>query len=60
MITLFKNPEHWRQRAEEARILAQLLADQDAKHIMLNIASGYDTLAKRAADGALRWRATGT
>ena len=40
--------ERWRERAEEARAIAAILRDADAKRIMIRIPKGYDILAKRA------------
>jgi hypothetical protein len=37
---------HWRERAEEARRIAEQLADAVAKEMMLDIARSYDSLAK--------------
>jgi hypothetical protein len=42
------DPQHWRRRAEEARILADELTDADAKCKMLKIAEDYETLAIQA------------
>ena len=38
-------PKYWRERAEEARSIAQLLNDQEAKRQLLAIAARYDRLA---------------
>jgi len=40
--------EHWRQRAEEARVLAEQTSNERAKKTMLTIADDYDELAVRA------------
>jgi CYTH domain-containing protein len=45
----FNDPECWRQRAEEARVLAELMVDETAKETMLRVAEDCDTLAVRAA-----------
>jgi pyruvate-formate lyase len=37
---------HWRQRAEEARTIAEQLSDLQAKRTMLRIADDYDRLAQ--------------
>jgi hypothetical protein len=44
----FKDPQHWRRRAEEARTLADELTDAEAKRKMLKIAEDYQALAIRA------------
>jgi hypothetical protein len=44
----FKDPQHWRRRAEEARTLADELTDAEAKRKMLKIAEDYEALAMRA------------
>jgi hypothetical protein len=40
--------EHWRKRAEEARRLAEQIADADAKEAMLEVAKSYERIAARA------------
>ena len=42
------DPAHWRQRADEARRLAEQIADADARQALQDIASSYDRLAKLA------------
>ena len=44
---LMNDPEHWRDRAEEARRIAEDMADAEAKRMMLGIADGYEKLAAR-------------
>ena len=45
----FNDPDHWRQRAEETRILAEQISDEAEKKTILGIADDYDKLAVRAA-----------
>ena len=42
------DPQHWRDRAAEARALAEKIADPKAKLAMLDIASNYQKIAERA------------
>jgi rubrerythrin len=44
------DPAHWRQRADEARALAEQITDRDARQMMLRIAEDYEKLAKRAEE----------
>lgn len=44
MTASFDQPEHWRQRAEEMRRLAEGVSDLVAKAGMLQIADQYDRL----------------
>jgi hypothetical protein len=42
------DPQHWRLRAEEARVHSELISDPDAKRAMLEIADRYELIAKHA------------
>jgi hypothetical protein len=42
------DPEHWRSRAEEARLIAEQMIDRDAIATMLKVAEQYDSLAQKA------------
>jgi hypothetical protein len=44
------DPEHWRDRAKEARAIAEDMADPVSKEKMLDLAANYEHLAKRAED----------
>ena len=51
--SLVNDPAHWRQRAQEARTVADQLSDLQAKAAMLRIADDYERLAKRAEARAI-------
>jgi hypothetical protein len=44
------DPEHWRDRAKEARAMAEGMTDSVSKQKMLDVAANYEHLAKRAED----------
>jgi hypothetical protein len=48
MPNVFGTPEHWRDRAQEARAMADNITDPDAKRAMLDIAESYEKIAERA------------
>ena len=50
----FNDPEHWRNRAERARSLADQMNDEAFKQMMLRTAADYDRLAERVALSAQR------
>jgi len=45
---LINDPNHWRERAKEARVHAEQIADPESKKMMLRIAEDYEKLALRA------------
>jgi DNA-binding ferritin-like protein len=52
MASLHNHYADWRQRAKQARALAQKLQDPAAKSFMSDIAERYDRLASRAESDA--------
>jgi hypothetical protein len=44
------DPEHWRQRAEDMRLTARSLMDENAKARMLKIAEGYEALRRQTEE----------
>jgi hypothetical protein len=48
-MTSFNDPEHWRNRAERARSLADQMNDEAFRQMMLRTAADYERLAERAA-----------
>ena len=52
LASFINDPEHWLQRAEQMRILADEVPDEQAKETMLRIANDYGRLAERAEQRA--------
>ena len=50
--SFINDPAHWRQRAEEARSVAEQMTEPQSKEAMLRIAKDYERLAERAAQRA--------
>jgi hypothetical protein len=51
MTTKLRNePLRWRQRAQEARLHANLISGADSKRAMLDIAAQYERIAERAQE----------
>ena len=42
------DPQYWRERAEEARAIAEFTANLEARQIMLDVAATYAATAERA------------
>ena len=51
---ILDHAKQWMDRAEEVRRHAEEMRDSDTKRMMLNIAEGYERLAKRAAERAAK------
>jgi hypothetical protein len=50
---LFNDARHWLERAEKARVHAELLTDVEAKRMMLEVAASYERFAARAVERQL-------
>jgi hypothetical protein len=46
--SIIHDPQHWRDRAVQARTMADLMNDPQSKEMMLGIAKDYERLAERA------------
>jgi hypothetical protein len=45
---VYGGPDHWLKRAREARAMAAQIDDRAARQAMLEIATNYEKIAKRA------------
>jgi hypothetical protein len=52
LASFINDPEHWLQRAEQMRILADEIDDEPARETVLRIANDYGHLAERAEQRA--------
>ena len=50
-IQTYGDPKHWYDRAAEMRVLADEVANVEARRMMNKLADEYDNLGDRAADG---------
>jgi hypothetical protein len=48
MPIIYGTAEHWLERAREAREMAAQMKDGDAKRAMIEVADGFEKVAKRA------------
>ena len=46
-------PEHWHERARQARSVAQWVSDPDAKRLLLEVAERYEEIAALAEAGRI-------
>ena len=47
----YDDPKHWYERAAEMRVLADEVANVEARRMMNKLADEYDKLGDRAAEG---------
>jgi hypothetical protein len=52
--SILDEPEHWRERAKEARNVAEQLSDPTVRAMMFRIAEDYERLAEHAQQRATR------
>jgi hypothetical protein len=52
-LNLLNDVQHWKDRAEQARVQAEQITDPDAKRMMFGIAESYERLVLRAEQGRL-------
>ena len=47
---ILDDPQHWRDRAEEVRSLADQMSDPQTRRMLESVADDYETLAKGAEE----------
>jgi hypothetical protein len=47
---LVDNEKYWRSRAEEARVVAESMSDEQSRQIMMGIADDYERMARLAEE----------
>ena len=50
--TRLRDPKHWRERAEEARVKGEMMHDKMAISTMVKVAEQYEALARQAEKSA--------
>ena len=50
------NPKVWQNSAEEARVVAESMQDEQSKQLMLSIAKEYERAAELTRERPKRWR----
>jgi hypothetical protein len=49
MPSALSDPKYWQLRAEEARVIAESMEDQEARKITLTVVQNYEQMVRRAA-----------
>jgi hypothetical protein len=50
------NPKGWRNRAEEARVVAESMQDEQSKQLLRCVAKEYERVAELTQERPKRWR----
>jgi hypothetical protein len=50
------NPKDWRNRAEEARVVAESMQDEQSKQLLRCVAKEYERVAELTQERPKRWR----
>ena len=54
-----QGPQHWRERARNARAVAGWLQNPEAKSLLLEVAERYERIAMLAQNGQMKFVAPG-